>query len=196
VTKPEHVGLRHDREQDRVVVPVIRALHLHEKVAACRGAGDADRVHRRLGARVHEAHLLELEPLADRLGQRDGGLRGDGEVDALVGDLADRLDDLRVRVPDDVHAEPAVEVDVLGPVDVPHSRPLPLAEVDGIGVAGLEVGGHAVRHAPHGALEQALRQRRPFEESGALSFGDLVRPGLQSFDVHSTTSDRRTVLVV
>ena len=32
----------------------------------------------------------------------------------------DRLDDLRVRVTDDMHAEAAVEVDVLVAVDVPH----------------------------------------------------------------------------
>ena len=43
---------------------------------------------------------------------------------ALVGDLADRLDDLRVGMADHVHAEPAVEVGVLGAVDVPHARAL------------------------------------------------------------------------
>jgi hypothetical protein len=43
----------------------------------------------------------------------------------LVGDGSDRLDDLRMRVADDVDPEPAVEVDVLVAVDVPDLRALP-----------------------------------------------------------------------
>ena len=56
---PAHqVGVRHDREHHRVVVPVVRALDLHDVLATGRGAGDADRAHRRLGAGVAEAHRV------------------------------------------------------------------------------------------------------------------------------------------
>jgi hypothetical protein len=48
-------------------------------------------VHRRLGAGVDEPHLLELEALADRLGQRDRVGRRDREVDRVARGLGQRL---------------------------------------------------------------------------------------------------------
>ena len=62
---------------------------------------------------------------------------------AVVGRLLDRLDDLRVGVPDHVDAEPAVEVGVLGAVDVADLGALAVLEVHGVGVARLEVRDHA-----------------------------------------------------
>ena len=110
---PRTAGLGHHREQHRVVVPVVRALHLHDAVAAGGGAGHADGVHGGLGPGVDEPHLLQPEPLADLLGQRHRHLGGDGEVRPVPDRLRDRLDDLRVRVAHDVDAEPAVAVHVL-----------------------------------------------------------------------------------
>ncbi len=183
VAEAQHVGLGDHGEQHRVVVTVVRALHLDDLVAAGRGPGHADRVHRRLGARVHEPHLLELEPRADLLGQRDRRLGGHREVDALVGDLADRLDDLRVGMADHVHAEPAVEVGVLGAVDVPHARARSTLEVHGVRVSGLEVRRHAGRQALQGPLVERLRPGRPVEQDLRLSFGDLGRASFESVQV-------------
>ena len=102
------------------MVPVVRAFDLQDLVATGRGARDADRVHGRLGARVGEAHRLEVEAPTQLLGQLDGDRSGRGEVRAGTRRPLDRLDDPGVRVADDVDAEAAVEVEVLGAVDVPH----------------------------------------------------------------------------
>ena len=56
------------------MVAVVRAFDLHDVVAAGRGARDADRAHRRLGARVGEANLLEVEAPAELLGEQHGVL--------------------------------------------------------------------------------------------------------------------------
>ena len=63
---------------------------------------------------------VEVEAAAQLLGERDRDRGRGGEVRAGARRLLDRLDDLGVRVPDDVDAEAAVEVEVLGAVDVPH----------------------------------------------------------------------------
>ena len=88
---------------------VVRALHLHDPVAAGRGARHADGVHRGLGAGVHEAHLLPAEPPVDLLGERNRLRGGHGEVRTGRDRLRHRFDDLRVRMPDHVHPEAAVE---------------------------------------------------------------------------------------
>ena len=79
---------------------------------------------------------------------------------ALLGGLGERLDDLRVGVADDVDAEAAVEVLVLGAVDVPDARALALLEVDRVGVAGLEVRGDAAGQALRRAARVELLGRR------------------------------------
>ena len=58
VPQPEDGGLGDHGEQHRVVVPVVRALHLDDLVAAGGGPRHADGVHGGLGAGVHEPHLL------------------------------------------------------------------------------------------------------------------------------------------
>ena len=100
------VGARHHREHHGVVVPVVRALDLHDVLASGRGARDPDRAHRRLGARVAEAHRLGLEALAQLLGEADGRLGGRGEVRAGARGALDRLGDLRVRVAHDHEPKP------------------------------------------------------------------------------------------
>ena len=117
------VGVRDHREHHGVVVAVVRAFDLHDVVAAGRGAGDPDRVHRRLGPRVGEPHLLEPEAAAELLRERDRDLGGRGEVGAGARGAVDRLDDLRVGVADDHAPEAVVVVDPLPPVDVPDLAP-------------------------------------------------------------------------
>ena len=86
---PAHqVGVRHDGEHHRVVVTVVRAFDLHDVVATGRGARDADRAHRRFGARVREAHLLEVEAPAQLLGEQHGVFGRHREVRAGVGSRA------------------------------------------------------------------------------------------------------------
>ena len=136
---PAHeVGVRHDGEHHRVVMAVVRAFDLHDVVATGRGTRDADRAHRRLGAGVREAHLLEAEAPAQLLGEQHRVLGRRREVGTGRAARVDRLDDLRMRVADDHAAEPVVGVDVLVAVDVPDLRPLPLAQVDRVRVTGLE----------------------------------------------------------
>ena len=85
----------------------------------------------------------------------------------------DRLGDLRVRVADDHAAEAAVGVDVLVAVDVPDVRAAALAQVDRVGVAGLERRADAERQAVQRAFEQRVRRRRGVEEAPCLGVGDL-----------------------
>ena len=183
VAEAQDVGLGDHGEQHRVVMPVVRALHLDDLVAAGRGAGHADRVHGGLGPGVHEAHLLELEPRADLLRERDRRLGGDREVDALVGDPADRLDDLRVRVADHVHAEAAVEVGVLGAVDVPDARS-PI-HARGTPDTGLRPGS-STRPRPAGSSgrARAAPSTRGCGRAGSsFPFGDLRRASFESVEV-------------
>src|SRR4029077_9997679 len=123
------------------------ALHLDDLVPAGGRAGDADGVHRGLGAGVHEPHLLQLEAFADGLGQGDRVGSGDGEVDRVLGGFLERLDDLRMRVAHDVDTEAAVEGAVLRPVDLPDVGALASLQVDRVRVSGLEVGGHPAGQA-------------------------------------------------
>jgi hypothetical protein len=165
------------------VVAVVRTLHLDDPVAAARGAGHPDGVHGRLGARVDQPHLLEVEPLADLLGQRHRLLGGHGEVRPVLDGLRDRFHDLRVRVAHDVDTEPAVAVHVLGPVHVPDVRAPAALEVDRIGVAGLEVGGDAVGQAFQRAPEELLGGGGPLQQALGLGLGDLGRSREGTVDV-------------
>ena len=140
------------------MVAVVGPLHLHDPVPAGGGPGDPDRVHRRLGPGVHEPHLLPPETPVDLLGQGHGGRGGHGEVRAGRDGLLDRLDDPRMGMADHVHAEAAVEIEVIQSIDVPHVRALGVGEVDRVRVAGLEVRGDAVRERPHGP---GVKLRRP-----------------------------------
>ena len=138
------------------MVAVVRAFDLHDHVAARRRACDADGVHRRFGTGVGEAHLVEPEAPAELLGERDGHLGRGGEVRARARGALDRLDDLRVGVPDDVAAEPAVEVDVLVAVDVPQVPAHAPRHVDRVRITGLEGRSHTEREVHLGPLEQGF----------------------------------------
>ena len=172
---PAHdVRVRHHGEHHLVVVAVVRALDLHDVVATGRRARDADRAHRRLGARVREAHLLELEAPAQLFGEEHHVLGRCREVRARLRRARDRFDDLRVRMADDHATEAAVRVDVLVAVDVPDLRAVAFAEVDRIRVAGLERRTDTLRQAVQRALVERLRLLRAVEEAPRLGVGDVV----------------------
>ena len=87
------------RGQQRVDVPVVAAGELHDQVAAGERARQAQRRHRRLGAGGDQADLLgrgdARADLVDEVGLGEG--RG-AEAQAAAGGVADRVDDLGVRV--------------------------------------------------------------------------------------------------
>ena len=156
----EHVGLGHHGEQDRVVVPVVRALHLHDRVPAGRGAGA--RGSRPSWPRCPSSRTASARAGTARrslLGERDRGLGGDGEV-RCPGRPRARIAStiFGCAWPHDVDAEAAVEVDVLVAVDVPDRRsPCPRRRYDRVGVAGLEVRRRRRSGGCDGPLVQASR---------------------------------------
>src|SRR5256885_11185148 len=87
-------------------------------------------------------------------------------------------------MPDDVDAETPVEVLVLGAVYVPDARAFASLEVDRIGVADLEVRGHAARQALGCARVQLLRPGDRAEELPGFFLGDLRRTCLEPLKVH------------
>ena len=113
-----------DGDHHAVVVPVVRAEDLHDRVAPLEAARDPDRVHRRLGARVREAPLGQPEAPRQLLRDDDPVLGRRREVRPQPGALGDRLDDRRMRVAHDHRAEAVVEVPELAAVDVPDARAL------------------------------------------------------------------------
>ena len=77
-----------DRDHHVVVVAVVGAEDLHDRVAAGRSAGDPDRVHRRLGARVDVAPLRQPPAPRQLLADDDGVLRRRREVGAELDPVA------------------------------------------------------------------------------------------------------------
>ena len=148
------------REHHRVVVPVVRALDLHDVLAPGGGPRDADRVHRRLGAGVGEAHLVAAEAPAELLGAaRRWPRSARRSACPCCAARVDRLDDLRVGV-----AHDACSRSRCGSRGTRCRRrpttwlPWPSREVDRVGVA--TPGTTTPRPCgmvPHGALVQRLR---------------------------------------
>ena len=145
--------VRHaDRDHHVVVMAVVRAEDLHDRVPAGEGAGDPDRVHRRFRAGVDIAPIRQAEALGQLVGDDDVVLHRRGEVGAQGDPLLDRLDDGRMGVALDHRAEAVVEVDVLRLVDIPDLRALAVREVDRPGIARLVGRRHAADHVLLGAL--------------------------------------------
>ena len=146
VAGAERLQRRVDRDHHRVVVAVVGALDLEDRVAAGGAAGEVDGVHRRLGAGVVEAPLGQAEAARQLLGDGDRAVGRGGEVGPFVDPRLDRGADGRVGVADAHHAEAVVEVGVLVAVDVPDAAALAALDVDRPGVVLLEGGGDAVGH--------------------------------------------------
>ena len=131
------------RHHHRVVMAVIAALDLHDAVAAADRAHQMHRVHRRLGAAVAEPPERKPEPRREVLGHRDRVIGRLREVRTQRDATLHGVDDRRMRVADEHHAVAAVQVDVLGAVDVPHPRALAVAHP------------HRARPADHPARRRA-----------------------------------------
>ena len=72
------------RDHQRVVVPVIRGLDLHDPVATCEPARQAHRIERRLGATVGEAPLRLVETPGEVLRHLARILDGLREMSAVL----------------------------------------------------------------------------------------------------------------
>ena len=149
-----------DRDHHVVVVAVVRAEDLDDRVAARGGARDADRIHRGLGARVRVPPLRQAPAALQLVGDDDRVLGRGGEVRALLHALDDGLRDDRVRMALDHRAEAVVEVDHLRAVDVPDVRADAALEVDRPRIAELVRRGDAARQGAERALVHASRARR------------------------------------
>ncbi len=111
-----------DGDLQGVVVPVVAALDLDDVGPSGDGPHQVDGGQRRLGAAVGEAPHRQAEAPGQLGGDRDDVGDRLGEVGAVAHPLGHRGDDGRVGVAGEHRAEAAVEVDVLGAVDVPDPR--------------------------------------------------------------------------
>src|SRR3712207_2948186 len=116
---------------------MIGAENLDDRVAAGEGAGDANRIHCRLGARVDVAPLRKDEAAYQFLADNNGIFDRCRKMSAASDLSLHGLDDGRVGVPLHHRAESIVEVDHLGTVDVPDFGTMALFEVDRPWVAHL-----------------------------------------------------------
>ena len=115
----EHVEVAPLRHHHCVVVAVIRPFDLDDLVATRDGSHQVDGIHGRLGAGVVEPPQRLTEPIGELAGDDDGVVGRLGEVGAFGDPALHCLDDCRVGMAGDHHAVAAVQVDVLGAVDVP-----------------------------------------------------------------------------
>ena len=149
--------VRPDADQRVVVDAVVLALELHDLLAAGVGAGDAHRVHRRLGARHGQArHVDPAGQLADELDRPDLVLARQAEADAAAHPLVDVVVDPRVAVPEDDRPIAHPQVDVLVAVVVPDQPALAAIDVDRVLAPRPEVRVRATGHV----LERSLVHRR------------------------------------
>ena len=182
--RPSRSEFGHDREHHRVVVAVVRALDLDDVLAPGGRTGDADRAHRRLGARVAEAHRLRAGSARhSSSAKRTVGLGGRGEVRAGARGALDGLGDLRVGVADDHRSRSRCGSRGTRCRRRPRRRlPFPSREVDRVRVPRLERRRHA--HAACAAARARTAPSSPVvraPEPVVLGFARsrrLVRSGL------------------
>ena len=140
-------------------MPVVRALDLDQHVAAGVRAHQARRFERRLGAGVRETPERELESVGEVLPDHVEVLRRLCEMRAPACLALERLDDLRMRVPDDHRAVPEVEVEVLVAVDVVDAVALAAIDEDRVRRRVLPAGSHAAGDVAVG--DRSVSDRRP-----------------------------------
>ena len=110
---PERRKAGAGRDEQVIDVAVIAAGELHDEVAARRAAREPDRAHHGLGARRHEAHLLDAGISRDDfLGELHSRRRRGAVRHAAAARALDGRDDLRMRVAQDQRAPRADEVEV------------------------------------------------------------------------------------
>ena len=173
VTVTDLVVLDADRDHDGVVVPVVGAEDLHDRVATGVGACNTDRVHRGLRARVRVAPLRQPPPAREVLRHRQGVLGRGGEVGALAVPLLNGFSDHRVGMPLKHRSEAVVEVPHLVAVNIPDLRPLPPFKVNGPGLAQLVRGGDTAGKAVSRAVVHVAGPLGPFIEALGLDLRQL-----------------------
>ncbi len=136
-------GIGADREHQRVVVPVVRALDLDDHLATGVRPHETGGLERGFRAGIAEPPEREAEALDQAVADRVEVLRGLREMRATLDLSLDRLDDLRVRVADDHGAVAKVEVEVLVAVDVPQPVAQAVVDVDRVRRRSLPAGGDA-----------------------------------------------------
>src|ERR1019366_6715741 len=165
--------LNADRDHHRVVMAVVGAEDLADRLAPRIAARDPDRVHRRLRARVDLAPPLEAPAALQYLGDDHAILSRAREVRAERDSLAHGPDDRGVGMSLDHRPEPVVKVPHAVAVDVVDRGSLPGRQVDRPGLAGLigrpnPAAQRLARAAGHGA-----RRARALVELHPLALGEL-----------------------
>ena len=110
------------------------------------------------------------------LGDDDRVLGRLGEVRASADLGPHRLDDRRMGVPGEAGAVAAVQVDVLGPVDVVDLGAGPVAQPDGLRARDLPARGHPAGERAPGPRDELARPGLAIEEERLLLGHDRVEP--------------------
>ena len=167
------VVLDADRDHHAVVMSVVGAEDLDDRLAAGGAAGDADGVHRGLRPAVREAPLRQPPAAGELITYDDRVLGRRREVRAGRVALVDRGADRGMAVTLDHRAEAVVEVPHLVAVDVPHARPGPALQVDGPRVAQLVGGRDTAGEVDLSARVHLVRALRAVVELLLLALDEL-----------------------
>ena len=173
-------GLGFHADQHRVMHAVIAAFHLDDLVAAGEAAGEADGVHRDLGAAGAEADLVHGEALADLVGE----VELEGVRHAVHGSGLEALLDCfhhgGMAMAGHERAEAEVEVDVFVAVEIVDVGAFGVLDVERPGLIAAEVAGDAERHARLGFFQGFARRGSAGFISGEFFFQEGMH-GLLSF---------------
>ena len=167
---------RPDRDHHPVVMAVVGAGDLHDRVAPGEPTRDPDRVHRRLRPGVDVAPLREPPAAGELLAHDDGVLRGRREMGSELDAGVDRVRDRGVGMALHHRAEPVVEVEHLVPVDVPDPGALAVGQVERPRMTHLVGGGDAAGERPSRPLVHRPRALRPPVEPLRLPLDQLLDP--------------------
>ena len=158
------------------MVPVVAALDLQNQIAARDRPHEMNRVHRRLGTRVAKTPERLAEPAGELLGDEDRVLCGLCEVRPAADLGPHGLDDRGMGVTGQAGAVAAVQVDVLGPVDVVDLGTGPVTEPYGLRTRDLPAGGHAPGERPSRTIDEPARLGLASEEQRLLLGHDRIKP--------------------
>ena len=148
------------------MVAVVAALDLDDPVPTGGPLGDADGVHRRLGARVGEAPHRQPVAVGQQLGDLGVELAGVTYSVPSSSWACDGGPHGRVHVTGEQGTEPHVVVDVVVAVDVDHVGAGRVAHDDRVRVVGLEARRHAERQDLAGPGRGGLRAGGALARSG------------------------------
>ena len=165
VRQPERRDARARLHEEQIRVPVVAADELDDLRPLREGARDANRAHRRLRARAHEADELEARHrVADEARELELERARRAEARSLPQRLLERGDDTRMRVAEDQRAPREDVVDVAVPVDVDEVCALAALDEERRAADRLER-----------AYRRADAARQQVERLGEEPFGGLAR---------------------